>query len=357
MARHEISPLEDEPGRAEEALILAGRLESPADDQEFEECVNELMESPEKRAAVLDVLDLQGMLILDKAIQEQEAAARRAEEASRREESRRRGWEFPGARVAVGLFAAAIVASASASIYLHESAEVGRMAVPERLMLPDRSVMTTDPNTEASVRYTLLKRKVELHAGGADFEVDSGGRPFYVDTPLGTAKAVGTRFYVRLVGTADDLKAIVRVGLGKVSFDTHRPSAEPLTLVANQQVLVTSEGHGVVADLSKPGQLTEFTSEPLARLAAEFNQRGRGPKFVVEGKACWFTVSGSFDLDDWTSLVDYVRLDTALKVSGSSDVIVVRAVAETSSVLSASQSGCGLDSQNAPVASPASQRQ
>ncbi len=81
-----------------------------------------------------------------------------------------------------------------------------------------------------------------------------------------------------------------------------------------------------------------------------------GRSFSSEGKACWYTVSGSFDLDDWTSLMDYVRLDQALKVSGSSEVIVVRSVADTSPVQSAAQNECGLGLP-APAVSPAGQRQ
>lgn len=359
MTRNEMSALEDEPRRAEEALITAERLKFPADDKEFEECVNELMESPEKLAAVLDVLDLQGMLLLDQALQEHEAASARDMRPLMQDRPTPLFRERPRARTAVAVFAA-VVASASvgAWMYLKESSEVRPTAEPERVALPDSSVMTTDPDTKASVRYSLLARKIELHAGGADFDVDPGGRPFYVNTPLGTAKALGTRFYVRLVGSAQDLKAIVRVRLGTVRLEGHTPSGQPLILAANQQVLLTSDGHGEVADLSKRGQLAEFTGEPLARLAAEFNQRGdeHSPKFLVQGKACWYPVSGSFDLDDWTSLMDYVRLDGALKVSGSSDVIVVTSAADTSPVQSAAQKGCGLDLQPVPVASPASRR-
>ena len=358
MTRHEISALEDEPGGAEEALILAERLKSPGDDKEFEECVRELMESPDKLTRVLEVLDLQGMLLLDRAIQEQEDASRSDEESSAHDPPTPALWERLRTRPAISLFAAAVVACASggASIYLQESSEIAPMEAPERRMLPDRSVMTTDPNTSASVRYTFLKRTIELHAGGADFDVDKGGRPFYVDTPLGTARAMGTRFYVRLAGSADNLQALVRVQLGTIRFEAHKPSAEPLILAANQQVLLTSKGHGEVTDLSKAGQLAEFTGEPLARLAAEFNQRGHGPRFLVEGKACWYAISGSFDLDDWTSLMDYVRLDQSLKVSGSTDVIVVRFAADASPVQGAAQNGCGVDLQAEPVVSATSRR-
>jgi hypothetical protein len=142
-----------------------------------------------------------------------------------------------------------------------------------------------------------------------------------------------------------------------VRLEARKASAEPLILTANQQVLLTSDGHGQVADLSKPGQLAEFTGEPLARLAAEFNQHGKegSKRFVVEGKACWYPVSGSFDLDDWTSLRDYVHLDGALRARATADIIFVSFVGDTSPAQDVAQNGCGLDTPR-PVASPASRR-
>lgn len=218
--------------------------------------------------------------------------------------------------------------------------------------------MTMDPRTVAKVRITQSTRNIDLRAGGADFDVTHDSRPFQVNIPLGTATALGTRFYVGLMGTPDNLEALVRVRLGSIRFESRAPHPDTQIVNANEEARVTSGGHIEITGLSEtarhPTALTEFTDEPLARLAARFNQLGRGPRFDIKGGACILPITGSFNVDDPTSLIDHVDNDPRFKAFHGDDVVLVRAAHDKSPPKSLVHNGCNVELDQRPAVPAAS---
>jgi transmembrane sensor len=91
-----------------------------------------------------------------------------------------------------------------------------RTAVGEQksLQLPDGSQLLLNTNSAVDIAFNPRERRVMLLNGEVLISTakDSGTRPFIVETPQGTARALGTRFCVRTEGS----KSLVSVLEGQV---------------------------------------------------------------------------------------------------------------------------------------------
>lgn len=207
MTQPEIPALQEDLRQAEEGLYLAERLKkaSMTNEEDLEECINRILQSPEKRTAVLAELDLDAELLLLKSIEEAKAV-----EVGNAEPSpiRRRAWKRWSVVVAV------------------------------------------------------------------------------------------------IVGT-------------------------PLSVLALNHWYVRSE---VAPTVSRVGQVAvsdviEFRDEPLVRVAARYNQRNSGRRFVIQGTACRFPVNAVLNLKKPSSFIVFIRSEPKLKTYGDK-VIYVRDVGD-----------------------------
>lgn len=109
-----------------------------------------------------------------------------------------------------------------------------RTAVGERrgLTLPDGTRVVLNTDSAIDVRYDALQRRVALIAGEILIATapDTAGpaRPFLVETPHGTARALGTEYTVRLLGASTE----VSVFQGAVQIQPRNDANPGLTLQA-----------------------------------------------------------------------------------------------------------------------------
>lgn len=87
-----------------------------------------------------------------------------------------------------------------------------RTAVGEqrRLQLPDGSQLLLNTDSAVNIAFSPRERRVSLLNGELLISTakDLGARPFIVETPQGTARALGTRFCVRTAGSSSHVSVL-----------------------------------------------------------------------------------------------------------------------------------------------------
>lgn len=179
------------------------------------------------------------------------------------------------------------------------------------VLLPDGTHVWLNTASAFDEDYTSARRRLYLRTG--EILVDTAGdlrRPFFVDTPQGRLRALGTRFVVRL----GDKETFLAVYEGAVEV---RPTAGKRTVIrAGEQTRFTTGGAGVVemADATRDAWsrgVLIANDMPLGHLAEELRRYRRGYLGVADEVAD-LRVFGSFPLRDTDGALD--MLVTALPV-------------------------------------------
>jgi transmembrane sensor len=160
--------------------------------------------------------------------------------------------------------------------------KTGRLFQPgvganREVILPDGSRAVLGGATALSVAYTPERRTVSLTSGEAFFQVKPDtSRPFIVQTPTGTAAAVGTAFDVRTDGGA--LRVTVSEDVVEVAATQQSATALPLRIRVGEQAilrpnaaLVTGTQDPHVATAWTTGTL-KFIDEPFDSVIAAVNR-------------------------------------------------------------------------------------
>lgn len=122
-----------------------------------------------------------------------------------------------------------------------------RTGVGERrnLILPDGTRLVLNTGSAIDVRFSSAQRRVVLIAGeilvATAHEAGPAARPFLVETPHGTARALGTEYTVRLLDEATE----VSVYQGAVQIRPRQDADHALTLQAGLRANYSA--HGVTA--------------------------------------------------------------------------------------------------------------
>jgi transmembrane sensor len=190
-------------------------------------------------------------------------------------------------------------------------------------VLPDRSVVDVNTQSEIRVAFTSTERRVELVRGEAFFDVAKDpARPFIVATDLATAKAIGTRFSVYRAQSG----TIVTVAEGRVLVRDRRVVPGESKAVADLEDVVevipgtqaeAKPGHHVQmhrADVASTFAWREhrlvFNGEPLATVVEEFNRYNSPPLAISDPRLREQRISGVFGANDPDSLLDFlVKMD------------------------------------------------
>jgi len=191
-------------------------------------------------------------------------------------------------------------------------------------VLPDRSVVDVNTQSEIRVAFTSTERRVEVVRGEAFFDVaKDSARPFIVTTDLATAKAIGTRFSVYRAQSG----TIVTVAEGRVLVrDKHTVAAESKGAGGDPQDVVevipgtqaeAQPGHHVQmrrANVASTFAWREhrlvFAGEPLAAVVEEFNRYNSPPLLISDPRLREQHISGVFGANDPDSLLDFlVKVD------------------------------------------------
>lgn len=181
------------------------------------------------------------------------------------------------------------------------SADV-RTATGERreLQLPDDSRMQLDTRSAVDIAFTATERRLVLRAGAVWIETapDAAGRPFFVQTPQGTALAMGTRYTARIL---DEGSTLVVVREGAVQLRPAQGGA-PLRVAAGQQARMASSAAGPAqpAGLASDGWtqgVLYAEKTPLGEFVDELS-RYRAGILRCDPAVARLPVSGAFQLRD-----------------------------------------------------------
>jgi transmembrane sensor len=197
-------------------------------------------------------------------------------------------------------------------------------------VLPDRSIVELNTQSEIRIAYTNRERHVELVRGEAFFEVTKDPtRPFIVSTEFATARAVGTRFSVYRAPSG----TIVTVAEGRVLVRDTQSAADSAVGPAGQaEAVEVVPGTQAEAGPGRPVQMRQvdvdrllawrdrrliFDGEPLAKVVQEFNRYNSPPLEIVDPRLLDQRISGIFGANDPESLLDFLAKVDHISVSRS----------------------------------------
>lgn len=180
--------------------------------------------------------------------------------------------------------------------------------------LPDGSVVLLNSDSAIEIGYDDGLRRVTLLKGEAAFDVapvgEAGNRPFVVEAFGGTARAMGTRFLVRI---AD--------GQAQVSVEQHRvavtapPNGTGPSIELGEGESVTYTAAGVLGNVDqidetgagtwRSGRLI-FNQRSLAEVITELNRYRPGRIVIAREPLAARRVSGIFYIDDLSEAVDVI---------------------------------------------------
>lgn len=190
-------------------------------------------------------------------------------------------------------------------------------------ILPDRSIVDVNTQSEIRVAFTSTERRLELVRGEAFFDVAKDpARPFIVVTDLATAKAIGTRFSVYRAQSG----TIVTVAEGRVLVrDRSAVAGESKGVAAAEDAVEVIPGTQAEAKPGYPVQMRRadvastfawrehrlvFDGEPLATVVEEFNRYNSPPLVISDPRLREQHISGVFGANDPESLLDFlVKVD------------------------------------------------
>jgi transmembrane sensor len=144
------------------------------------------------------------------------------------------------------------------------------------VVLADGSRITLNTRSTLEVRLGRTRREVRMQEGEAFFEVARDpSRPFVVETPLGVARAVGTRFNVLLEGEREEVateegKVLVRA-LGGSTAGVLATAGTRATLVRGEPQPALDRADLTRIDNWRASRL-EFDRVPLEAALREFSR-------------------------------------------------------------------------------------
>jgi transmembrane sensor len=188
--------------------------------------------------------------------------------------------------------------------------------------LPDGSRVDLNTDTALALRFTDGERAVELLRGEAFFDVaPDPGRPFVVRGGGLSARALGTRFSVRVDGTDTP----VDVAEGRVEVAAAGP---PVRVSAGEAAREAGGSLTVVrADVGRAtawraGRLI-VSGERLSAVLAELGRYRRGRIVLLDSAAGERRVTGAFDLSDTDEALTVLAATLGVRVTRLTPLLVL----------------------------------
>ncbi|CAO4144262.1 FecR family protein [Methylorubrum aminovorans] len=193
----------------------------------------------------------------------------------------------------------------------------------ETTTLPDGSRVDLNTDTALVLRFTHSERSVALLRGEAVFDVvPDAGRPFVVSGNGVRARAVGTRFFVRVDGAA----VPVGVAEGRVDVAT---SAGETRLRAGEVAVLGEDGHPLAraGDVARAiawreGQLT-VSGQPLSHVLSELERYRRGRLLLTDSALGSRRFSGTLDLRDTDASLDVLAAAMGLRLTRLTPLLIL----------------------------------
>lgn len=231
------------------------------------------------------------------------------------------------ASVAASLVGVAVYLFIFASTEVSYSTAIGEQRM---IVLADGSSLFLNTATTIHVDYRALRRTVYLQAGEATFAVAKRRfRPFDVVTPLGSARAVGTKFDVFARPTA--MEVAILEGTVSVASSGQGNSSTRVLIHAGELATV-KPGNAVsigVADLPRivdhRVQRLEFDNVTLSDALAEFNRYSRKPIRAQTDSISARKISGVFHVGNSATSAASLAESLHLHSVDADDAVVLTA--------------------------------
>jgi transmembrane sensor len=205
----------------------------------------------------------------------------------------------------------------------------------ESRALDDGSVVELNGGAQIEVRFTTEERRVRLVRGEAHFLVAKNPlRPFVVEAGGVAVRAVGTAFDVLLGGHA--VEVLVTEGRVRVDPPAATAALQPAPDVAAGQRVVVALADGEISAVTTVSaeemarrlawqpRLLDFSSTPLAEVAAEFNRRNRTQLVLADPSLRLMPIVASFRSDNVDGFVRMLELSAGVSAERSGDTVVLR---------------------------------
>ena len=236
--------------------------------------------------------------------------------------------------------AAAVIAAAAGLVTLDQlqkgklyHTDVGQQMT---FTLPDRSTVQMNTDTELLVAFTDDARNIALRRGEAFFEVaHDNNRPFVVEAGLGSIRAVGTGFVVRV--DRDLVEVTVTEGVVELKHASQNGAefSEPDDRADALPAAKLGEGYrveydrrvgspAVVApedldrDLAWRQGLLVFEDQTLEEVLQEVGRYTETRLIVADSTLAQLRVGGAFRSDDLEALLEF--FENGLDISVNRDV-------------------------------------
>jgi transmembrane sensor len=224
-----------------------------------------------------------------------------------------------------------------------------------RLDLSDGSVVRLNTATAVTVAFSASERRVMLQSGEASFDVAKDtARPFVVRAGTVEVRAVGTAFNVRQRGDAIDVlvtEGSVRVDdavsgtsllparvEGSVTVASAATAAATALSAGQRATISPSRGEHPkapveIVDVAPPvmarvlawhDRQLEFSEEPLANIAAEFNRYNEHRLVVDDPTLATQRFGGKFSANDFATLVHLLEANFGVIVERRENETVLR---------------------------------
>jgi transmembrane sensor len=192
--------------------------------------------------------------------------------------------------------------------------------------LPDHSVITLDAGSAADVVFEAGQRRVVLRRGEILVEVaHDSQRPFVVETPEGSARALGTRYLVE----RDAGSTRVTVLESSVRVCAAADGVDCVDLRPGEQVDVSRRALGSVArvdtDAAVAWQRNRLAVDdaPVAEVLAALQRHRAGRIHFNAADLADVRVSGVFPLDDTDRALEVLANTLSLRVDRYTSLLVV----------------------------------
>ena len=201
--------------------------------------------------------------------------------------------------------------------------------------LDDGSLLHAGPRTRVSVETTDHRRVVRLAHGEIMVHVARDReRPFYVETDVATARAVGTVFAMRQVepGRASITvqEGIVAVARGRAPLSDHSP-ADSVKVDAGQALVVTADGQALlphIVDLNRDlawvqQQLVLGANGTIDDAVRELNMRNRTQIKLLDNTLGERPLRGVFSAADPSAFAETLQHSLPLLVIKENDTLLL----------------------------------
>lgn len=196
------------------------------------------------------------------------------------------------------------------------------------IVLPDDSRMSLNTATVARVEYTAGRRSIWLEAGEATFAAARNPwRPFEVQTAMGTAVALGTRFDVFI--RPSSLEVAIIEGSVAVRAAGRAGSGEPTVVHTGQLATIDRFAHVSVRHaeldriLSQQTQRLEFDGTLVAEAIAEFNRYSERPIVASTPEIAGLRISGVFRAGDTDTFARSLEVSLSVRAINRDGTLVL----------------------------------